>query len=198
MTRKLFIAARSPFARKARIVLLEKGLPFELAVIDLTARTPEFVSISPLGKVPVLRDEDGTVVFDSTVITEYLEDRYPDRPMFGIGMRERLLHRVFDELADTAAESAIALFMGRNGGDAAALAKASMQLQLALGEASARIERGAVPVDFGVGHAAMISALGYIEFRLGAPALAPYPAIARWLAPQLGRRSVLDAPGPQA
>ena len=70
MARTLFYTARSPFARKVRIVLREKNLPFQLVEVDLANRSPEFVQISPLGKVPVLVDEDGTTLFDSTVMLE--------------------------------------------------------------------------------------------------------------------------------
>src|SRR4051794_2419989 len=104
MTRTLFVTARSPFARKVHILLLEKGLPCELSIVDLGARSAEFVAVSPLGKVPVLRDEDGTVVFDSTVIAEYLEDRYPSPALFGSGVQQRLLHREIESVADTIAD----------------------------------------------------------------------------------------------
>lgn len=197
MTRKLFISSRSPFARKVRILILEKALPCEIAVIDLAARTPEFVATSPLGKVPCLRDEDGTVVFDSTVIAEYLEDRYPERTMLGSGVRERLLHRQLDELGDVSAEAAITLFMDKDSGHAAGLAKASRLFGIAMRELSARIERGDVPKDFGLGHAAVISAVHYIDCRLGEAAMQPYPIVRQWIAQFLDRPSVVGAPAPQ-
>jgi len=193
MTRKLFISARSPFARKVRILVLEKALPCEIAVIDLAARTPEFVAISPLGKVPVLRDEDGTVVFDSSVIAEYLEDRYPEPKSLGSGVHERLLHRAFN----VSAEASITLFMDKDSGNAAGLAKAKRQLDLSLRELCMRIERGDVPKDFGLGHAAVISAVHYIELRLGEAVMQPYPAIKQWIARFLDRKSLIGAPAPQ-
>jgi len=197
MTRKLFISARSPFARKVRILVLEKALPCEIAVIDLAARTPEFVATSPLGKVPVLRDEDGTVVFDSSVIAEYLEDRYPEPRLLGSGVHERLLHRAFNDLGDVSAEASITLFMDKDSGHAAGLAKAKRQLDLSLRELCMRIERGDVPKEFGLGHAAVISAVHYIELRLGEATMQPYPAIKQWIARFLDRKSVVGAPAPQ-
>jgi glutathione S-transferase len=194
MNRTLFLTLRSPFARKAQLMLIEKALPFEMAVVDLSARSAAFVAISPLGKVPVLQDEDGTVVFDSTVIAEYLEDCYPETPMFGVGTRQRLLHRQLDELGDTAAEQAVTLFFSK---DKAALDKAQQQLHKSFREISARIARGEVPKDFGVGQAAVICTLGYLEFRLGRTTIEAYPAIEQWLAPFADRKSVLAAPGPQ-
>lgn len=195
MPRTLFLSARSPFARKVHLVLLEKGLSFEKHVVDLTARTERFVAISPLGKVPVLQDEDGSVVFDSTVIAEYLEDRYPDPPMFGRGVTERLLHRQVEELGDTIAEQAIALFFDKD--VPRVVDKASRLLEKAYVELEQRIARGQVPADFGVGHASVMSGIGYLQLRLGRATLDAHPAVERWLAPFASRPSVLAAPAPK-
>ncbi|MDF0555369.1 glutathione S-transferase N-terminal domain-containing protein [Kamptonema sp. UHCC 0994] len=54
MTIVLYYAQRSPYARKVRILLAEKNLPVELIATDIANKSPEFVSISPIGKVPVL------------------------------------------------------------------------------------------------------------------------------------------------
>jgi glutathione S-transferase len=62
-----------------RVVLAEKELEYETVLVDLRKqeqRTPEFLRLNPLGKVPVLVDDD-EVVIDSTIINEYLEDEYP-------------------------------------------------------------------------------------------------------------------------
>jgi glutathione S-transferase len=68
-----------PFCQKVRVVLAEKDLEYDTHLVDLRAgaqRTPEFLKLNPYGKVPVLIDEE-TVVYDSTIINEYLEDEYP-------------------------------------------------------------------------------------------------------------------------
>ncbi len=80
---KLYDFLPCPFGQKVRIVLAEKSLSYELAPIDITRgehRRPEFLRLNPYGRVPVLVDED-TVVYDSTVINEYLDDEYPDPPV---------------------------------------------------------------------------------------------------------------------
>jgi glutathione S-transferase len=194
MTRKLFVSQRSPFARKIRILLGETKLPYELKLEDLTARSAEFQAISPLGKVPVLVDEDGTLIFDSTVIAEYLEDRYPEPPVLGRGFAERLHHRVFDELADTVADQAVALFFGKDTG--APLDKHEKLLGRALDELAKRIRDGAVPSEFGLAHASLIGALGYLELRLGRARIDARPELERFIAPHLSRPSVQLAPAP--
>src|SRR5262245_1731671 len=84
---KLWSGVLSPFSTKVRIALAEKGLEYEMLQIPWTRQTlwgpkpPEFLAVSPHGKVPVLIDGEATV-YDATVIAEYLEDRYPDPSLF--------------------------------------------------------------------------------------------------------------------
>ncbi|OHV26690.1 glutathione S-transferase family protein [Rhizobium sp. RMa-01] len=70
-----------PYVQRAAIALLEKGVPFERINIDLADKPDWFLEISPLGKVPLLRieEEDGSeaVLFESSVICEYLEETQP-------------------------------------------------------------------------------------------------------------------------
>lgn len=63
-----------PFVQRAVIVLKEKGIPFNRIDIDLNNKPDWFLKLSPLGKVPVLVVDDETVVFESAVITEYLDE----------------------------------------------------------------------------------------------------------------------------
>jgi glutathione S-transferase len=83
---KLWSGVLSPFSAKVRIALAEKKLDYETLVVPWSRKTlwgpkpPEFLAVSPRGQVPVLIDGDVTV-FDSTVICEYLEDRYPKPPL---------------------------------------------------------------------------------------------------------------------
>ena len=71
----------SPFSRKVRIVLAEKSLSFELKAEKVWERRQEFLTLNPAGEVPVLVDDDGTVVADSTAICEYLEELCPKPPL---------------------------------------------------------------------------------------------------------------------
>jgi glutathione S-transferase len=77
---KLYNAPHSTCSQKVRICLAEKGLPFEDIRLDLGKAkdhlTPEYLKINPNGVVPTLVD-DGAVVIDSSVICEYLDEKYP-------------------------------------------------------------------------------------------------------------------------
>jgi glutathione S-transferase/RNA polymerase-associated protein len=98
---KLYEHPLSPYAQKVKIALYEKGIPFEAVTPDIFGNgTPEFVSSSPRREVPSLIDGD-TTVFDSTIILEYLEDRWPQPPLLPASPAERARVRMLEELEDT-------------------------------------------------------------------------------------------------
>ena len=79
----------SPFSRKVRIALFEKGLEAELVVEKYWDRRREFLAMNPAGQVPVLTEADGTVLTDSQAIVEFLEDCHPDPTLLGRGPLDR-------------------------------------------------------------------------------------------------------------
>ncbi len=70
-----------PACRKIRILLGEKGLEFEMRVEKIWERRESFLRLNPAGEVPVLQAEEGVVLADGWVITEYLEEVHPDPPL---------------------------------------------------------------------------------------------------------------------
>jgi glutathione S-transferase len=77
---KLIDSPRCPYCARVRIALAEKGIEYERVVVDLQDRPAWLVELNPpRGRVPVL--DDGFTLPESEVIMEYLEDRYPDRPL---------------------------------------------------------------------------------------------------------------------
>lgn len=87
--RTLYHLWLSPFSRKIRVALREKGLEFELRIEKVWERRPEFLSMNAAGTVPVLAEEDGTTIADSGAICEYLEEVYPDKPLMAGTPAER-------------------------------------------------------------------------------------------------------------
>ena len=80
---KLYDRHTSPNCQRTRVVLYEKNLPYETIPVDLMKKEqkrPEFLKMNPYGKVPVLVDGD-TIIYESCIINEYLEDKYPDPPL---------------------------------------------------------------------------------------------------------------------
>lgn len=96
---KLLIAGPSPYARKVRIALREKGIPHE-EVMDLPWNPGSAAaSVNPLGKVPVLQDGDETV-WESSVILEYLETLGHEPALIPADPAGRLAVRRIEALAD--------------------------------------------------------------------------------------------------
>lgn len=93
----------SPYAQKVKILLLEKELPFESkrpSPLDFANPNSEFVSASPRGEVPILID-GATRLFDSTIIAQYLEEKYPAKPMLPATPEARARIRSVEETVDT-------------------------------------------------------------------------------------------------
>jgi glutathione S-transferase len=71
----------SNYFNKVRIAMLEKGVAFELDPDCPPSQTDEFLARTPMGKVPFL-EVDGQHLVESQVICEYLEDAYPEKPLY--------------------------------------------------------------------------------------------------------------------
>lgn len=96
----------SPYARKVRIALYEKGVPFErVRALHGDCNRTDFLHVNPRAEVPALVDGD-FALFDSTVICEYLEDRYPQPSLYPADPRLRAACRLLEDLADTQLDAA--------------------------------------------------------------------------------------------
>ncbi|MBB3562021.1 glutathione S-transferase [Rhizobium sp. BK512] len=94
-----------PYVQRAAIALLEKGVPFERINIDLADKPDWFLKISPLGKVPLLRiqEDDGReeVLFESSVICEYLEETQTGAALHPADALTRARHRGWMEFGSS-------------------------------------------------------------------------------------------------
>lgn len=90
----------SPYVRKVLVCLDMKGVPYEIDPIVPFYGNDEFSSASPLRRIPVLID-DAVTLADSTVICEYLEERYPRPALFPKGAAARARARWLEEYADS-------------------------------------------------------------------------------------------------
>ena len=169
---KLLSATPSPYARKVRIALAEKGLPFELITEvpwNADTTTPQY---NPLEKVPVLILEDGTTVYESRYILEYLEVKFPHPPMFPKAPDDLLAARRLEVLADGICDAAVlVIFERRRPKDCRSVPWEARQRRKIEG-GFAEVAR-LVPADgycvggtFGLGDIAVGSLLDYISLRL--------------------------------
>ncbi len=76
--RTLYHHPLQSLSRIARVMLAEKGLPFDSVIEKPWERRTDFLKLNPSGEVPVLVEEDGTVVAGGLAVIEYLEEAYPD------------------------------------------------------------------------------------------------------------------------
>ena len=90
----LYDAARCPYCARVRIVLAEKGVEFEAVEIDLSDRPAWIYEKNATGRVPVV-EEDGWVLPESSVIMEFLEERYPEPALLAADPADRALARVW-------------------------------------------------------------------------------------------------------
>jgi len=97
---KLYNMNLSNFATKSRIVVYEKGANIEIAAIPGgNNKSPEYLKINPLGKIPSL-DADGLIIPESETINEYLEEKFPNPPLLPKGAEARAKVRSFTRLHD--------------------------------------------------------------------------------------------------
>ncbi|UXZ54934.1 glutathione S-transferase N-terminal domain-containing protein [Halomonas sp. 7T] len=90
---ELFLNATSPYARMARIILLEKGLMEDVTLrwCDPWADDPALLAVNPAGRIPVLITSDGTALSESLLIAVYLDAQHPNSPIVPAAQRAEVL-----------------------------------------------------------------------------------------------------------
>ena len=184
---KLLASKTSPYARKVRVILAEKQLPHEFveeSAWNADSTVPRF---NPLNKIPVLVTDDGTCLYDSTVITEYLEPLGAPSFLPPSGL-ERAKVRRDEALGNGIADAGSAIFLERKR-EAARQDPAWMARQrskIDAGIAALAQELGGRPFLRGdavsLGDVSCACALLWLEFRL--PEIAwrrQHPELGRWV-----------------
>ena len=97
---KLLGSLASPYTRKVRVVLAEKKIDCDLELVDVAPPENAVNAHNPLGKVPTLLLDDGTALFDSRVIVEFLDNVSPISRLIPEDNRERVAVRRWEALAD--------------------------------------------------------------------------------------------------
>jgi len=170
----LYDADRCPYCARVRIALAEKGIEYETVEVDLDYRPAWIYEKNPLGRVPVL-EEDTFVLAESAVIDEYLDDRYPEPPLWPADPAERALGRMLVFLFDELSRPYYALRRGEDG--------AADRLDVALGELDALLEGRPFLSgrEFGLADIAYVPWILRARDRLDVD-LSRFSALADWLA----------------
>lgn len=167
---QLISATPSPYARKVRIALAEKGIAFELLTEvpwNNTTSTPKF---NPLEKLPVLILEDGSSVYESSYILQYLELKYPTPPMLPADVDGILAARKLEVLCDGVCDALVLTFFERMRGEGASPEWAARQRRKIDGgvkEMASLVGNGdwAVGDRFSLGDIAAGTVVGYMAVR---------------------------------
>ena len=109
---KLYYAQKSPFVRKVLVVANEVGISDRLEKVDCSTTTPvdpDASNANPLKKIPALELDDGTILFDSAVVCEYLDTEFGDGNLFPRELSERWTALRRQALADGLLDAAILL-----------------------------------------------------------------------------------------
>jgi glutathione S-transferase len=178
----LYDAARCPYCARVRIVLAEKGAPHDAVEIDLRDRPGWLYEKNPVGKVPVL-EEDGWVLPESAVIAEYLNERYPEPPLWPDDPGERAAGRLLVFRFDDFSRPYYALRRGESGASELFASELGFLDELLQGIPwlSGRA--------FGLADVAFLPWLLRAREQLGID-LEAWPALATWLERACGRPSV--------
>ena len=168
----LYDADRCPYCARVRIVLAEKAVPYDTVVVDLEDRPAWIYEKNPLGKVPVLEEAD-FVLPESAVIMEYLEDCYPEPPLWPADPAERAAGRVLVERFDQLSRPYYALRRGDEDARARLDAELTALDSLLVGRSFLTGR------EFGLADAAYLPWILRAETMLGVD-LDAHPALADW------------------
>ena len=171
---KLYWSSRSPFVRKVMVTAHELGLAGQIhaerVVVSAAAPNADVMAVNPLNKIPTLILEDGTALYDSRVICEYLDTLHQGPKLFPAepGARFTALRR--QALGDGLME-VIVLRLGEQGRPPANQSEkhlAAYRLKIAAALDRLEAEAGDLAETLGIGHVAIACALGHMDFRFAA------------------------------
>lgn len=168
---KLIIATPSPYARKARVALLEKNIAFETIIDNPWVPDTGIAKINPLGKVPALILDDGQVVHDSSVIAEYLETLpqlprlIPQEPLLRVAVRQ--IEAIADGVCDAVVLSVLERYRKPEQQNTAWISRQRKKIEAGVEELSRLLGEGDFFTDagFSLAEVATACALGYLDLR---------------------------------
>ncbi len=132
---RLLGSVPSPFTRKVRIVLAEKRVECAFEMVDVIAPDSPVPAHNPLGKIPVLVLDDGSTLYDSRVIAEFLDTVSPKGRLIPEESRDRIAVRRWEALADGAVDAGILIRYER-------LREKHLQSDAWIGRQAGKLERG--------------------------------------------------------
>ena len=186
---RLFSSSTSPFARKVIASAIARGLEgrIEIVATNAHASPPDLLAGNPLSKVPLLILDDGTPVFDSPVICEYLDTLGEAPPLLPPAGPARLRVAIMQALADGIMDASVArrmqVALPQDEGRSAFDARQKAAVTRGLDRLEAHPPQGLEDISA----IAVACALGYLDFRFAhEPWRETLPGLAAWLASVAG------------
>lgn len=182
---KLYGSLTSPYVRKCRILIKEKTLPCEFVIAAYT--DAPVAPLNPLGKVPVLQRDDGSGLFDSPVIVEYL-DAFKTPALLAPAGEERWQMLRMQALADGILDATVTrMTEGRRPlpqQSAETIARQEEKVSRALAFADSLLKGGPYLIQdrFTLADLCLGVALEYVDFRYPHDWRGRHPRLAAWLA----------------
>ena len=184
---KLFWSSRSPFVRKVMVTAHEVGLAGRIRTerVVVSAATPnaEVMAVNPLNKIPTLVLDDGSALYDSRVICEYLDTLHDGPKLFPADARARFAALRRQALGDGLMET-IVLRLGEQARPAAQQSEkhlAAYRLKIAAALDRLEAEAAELAGAPAIGHIAIGCGLGHLDFRFAADDWrSGRPKLAQW------------------
>ncbi|MDX7952458.1 glutathione S-transferase N-terminal domain-containing protein [Lichenihabitans sp. Uapishka_5] len=177
-------APASPFGRKVKIAaaLLELGATLRSVDADTTDAADSLRRENPLGKIPTLVLDDGTTLYDSRVIVEYLDHLAGGHRLLPAEPAHRFRTLTLQALADGFTDAALLMvyeqrWRAEANRDARWTAHQGDKIERALGALEAAPPNG----DIDIGHVALACGLGYLDLRFDGTWRATHPRLVTWL-----------------
>jgi glutathione S-transferase len=187
---QLLASLASPYTRKVRVVLAEKKIDFDLELVDVAPAENPVNAHNPLGKIPTLVLDDGTALYDSRVIVEFLDHVSPLNRLIPADFRERMQVRRWEALADGVLDAGILV---RNGFQ---VEKQVARIRRALARLAAELEGRAWchGERYSLADVALGCCIGWLGFRKPGNVDWPseYPVLARHYQKLLERPAFAD------
>ena len=203
---KLLGSVPSPYTRKVRIVLAEKKIDCDFEVADVNPPENPVNALNPLGKVPTLQLDDGTALFDSRVIVEFLDSVSPISRLIPDDNRERVAVRRWEALADGSLDAGLLIryeslrpkkeqSAARSGKQTGKLKRGLAMIAAELGDKAWCHGDRYTLADIAVG-----CCLGWVEFRKpgGVEWRGEYPNLAHYYDKLMERPAFADTAPPKA
>lgn len=193
---KLYTSSASPFGRKAAAFALEKGISLEIVQVELGS--PTIARMNPLGQVPYLERDDGTIVIDSSVIVELFDATQPPT-LRGEG-EQRITMGVWEAVADGIVENTIKRMLELRREpehqSRSVIVHAARKIARILDSVEARVGSGHLVGDtFSIADLALCCSLDYLDLRFAHDWRSNRPKLAAFVE-RVGARPSLAATRP--